>query len=233
MDTYISDYHDFTLDKQLSEVEGLTYQPWVGKDYFSSNHKTLIIAESVYDWDPGSQVSSKSLSSSSYARHVVRENGLFFSVENVWPEAISSRLFRNIKKTLFKSHSISNNDRLNLWTSVAFHEFVQRPMPDVNTRPTGNDYQLGARVLTQIVNLLNPSLCIYLGTDYQKLKHIQNEFNTAAEWITPKINGAQPKVIDINDNETSTKIVMIKHPSKFYSWSPWSELLGRYAPQLT
>lgn len=203
------------------QVPGLTYFPWVGSEYSSINNWSgiLIVAESVYDWDPGSSHSQTSLINAEFSRHVVYEHCLYFTCDGIK----NSPTWRNLERALFGYKQISNQDRIDLWTSVSVHQHVQRPMISIQERPTFDDYLHGAHILKEILTILKPEMCIYLGTDQLKTDSLLELTNFLHIANDEKINGAIPRKLLFKDdeNDTETPIIMLKHPSRFFSWEKW------------
>ena len=74
--------------------DDLRYVPWVGKDYRSSAIRILVVAESLYDWDQGSDTSKESLLKRNFVQQCVREMGLYFDMENPWKGSDKKKLYR-------------------------------------------------------------------------------------------------------------------------------------------
>jgi hypothetical protein len=208
-------------DIKFSKIQNIKYLPWVGRNALNNN-KTLVIGESVYNWEKEEgkrKIAYEKLDKNDFARVVAYEHG----IEN--PN--SKRIFaRNIEKTL--NNPINNQSERDLfWENLCFHELVQRPLENSKDRPNKSDYNIGADVLTEIIKILKPSKCIFLGTTWQKFnslkKSINNNFNTS-ETHYPKINNAAPKVLSID--ELNTKIYFIKHPSRAYNVDAWKDFIN-------
>ena len=114
-------------------------------------------------------------------------------------------MIRNIEKIFSKEKS-----NIEFWESVAFHEFVQRPMESLNHRPNNTDYLNGSEILSNLLKILKPKKCIFLGTSWYKFINIKNTLSNnylVEEKHFEKINNAHPKIIEIN--ELNLKIYFI------------------------
>ncbi|MBC6410252.1 MAG: hypothetical protein GDA42_07320 [Ekhidna sp.] len=81
---------------------------------------------------------------------------------------------RNIEYIL--TDNIENRkDRVHFWESIAFHELVQRPLTTKNERPKQSDYDIGAKVLSQIIEVVKPRICIFLGTTWSKYESLKSK----------------------------------------------------------
>lgn len=221
--TYLKDYSDFSMDEELVKIDNLKYLPWVGGKYWTQKKKFLIIAESVYDWDEGSAESAEAINNKYFARYVIREHGLYFTLAKPWPTVINSKMARNFERVYFGKKYISDEEKADLWCSVSFHELVQRPMKNVKQRPTKEDYIKGMDVLEGIFEVLKPSYVIFLGTDSIKQKYFQKKFGVVPQVGDFKINNAIPKTFTLPMHKL--KMLMIKHPSKYFSWHEWHNFL--------
>ena len=226
-----SEFLDTTQDGKFKAIPYLKYLPWVGLKYRASlpSERLLIVAESVYDSGNGSDAALKMLDDPCFARYVLKEQGLFFTLDQIWQGARVSKLLRGIERALLGKRWVTEPEQERLWTSISFHEFVQRHMKDRYTRPTKGDYQVGAKVLCSVIALLEPSVVLFLGTDWRKFQAIESECECKVQWHE-KINGSSPKIIEMKSDGRGTKIIMIRHPSKYFSWSKWHELTKKEMP---
>lgn len=128
---------------------------------------------------------------------------------------------------IYNKRDISDTEKEKFWSSIAFHEFVQRPMKNIEERPNITDFQMGAKVLIQIIDLLNIDICIFLGTDINKFNAVKEKIEFKLEgWEDNKINNANPKFLKIKELEhVKSIIVFIKHPSQMFSWDLWNKFI--------
>lgn len=211
------------LDKEFEKISDIQYLPWIGKNYLLQEDKVLIIGESVYNWENPEDVEKRQLAQerldkSDFARVVVYEHGIDNPNSN-------NKFARNIEKT-FGINVHDGKERLNFWKKISFHELVQRPMENVNNRPSIEDYKIGAEVLISIIKIIRPNKCVFLGTTWEKYKSLKNNLENNYSLIEShfeKVNNSKPKVISIE--QLNTKIYFIKHPSKFYSYNIWKDFI--------
>ena len=204
----------------------------MGKKYQSQEdkHKVLIVAESVYDWEPGKEDSREWLRRKDFARRVVRQHRLDFESER--PKI--SPTYKNLERAIYGRKDIEDKDVKDLWLSVSVHQYVQRPMKNKGERPSTDDYENGAPILKCILSILKPRLCIILGTDWKKVKPILREkFASSDEKRGYEIIGqSRPRVLNCMVDCRESKILMIQHPSHHFSWKEWyRQFLSKEAPQ--
>jgi hypothetical protein len=143
-----------------------------------------------------------------------------------WAGSATQPLYRGIERLLWSEKLVTNEQKLILWTSIAFHEFVQRPMENIKARPKREDLAAGSEILSKVIAILKPRLCVFLGTDSRKLAALEQRFvGVKARWSGRKINGAYPKTVSLDSVGMDCNIVMVKHPSARFSWNLWAEYL--------
>ena len=160
------------------------------------------------------------LSMSTFARFVAFNHGL----KSNNPK---HKFTRNLEKTIFGKNFKNNEEKINFWKMVSFHEFVQRPMRNRKERPSNEDYKIAATILLELINELKITKCIFSGTDWNKFSHIEQVIQSkSSKHFSEKLNGTHPKIISIN-NEINSKIYFIKHPSSFFSWQKWNLFISQ------
>lgn len=217
------DYLNTDFDNYFKKIEthGLKYYPWIGKNFMKTHDKILIVGESVYNWETAVEERKKAdsiLNKYDFARIVAFEHG----IESPIPKR---KFARNIEKVISGCSIIQKNKHAEFWQKISFHEFVQRPMINIQERPQKADYKLGASILVEIINQLQVKKCVFLGTQWDKYAAIEKEIEFGKSvHFGFKINNTLPKIIQIN-NDLKTKIYFIKHPSKFFSWDKWNDFI--------
>lgn len=217
MDFY-NEHITLEFDKAFSGLE-LTYLPWVGRNFVESHQKLMILAESVYDWKPGSDQSKTSLSNNKFVRNCVKEHGLNHTLSY---QMKTSPLYRNVERMLENQDQVSNGVREEIWESVAFHQYVQRPMSNRSERPNKNDYVTGASIIKELLNILNPDILLLLGSDYNKSRAIQDEVNGVFHTVDQKVGRYWGRRILFEHEGDRKMLIAVKHPSSHFSWSGWA-----------
>ncbi len=100
-----------------------------------------------------------------------------------------------------------------------------------SARPTKDDYQNAWQTFIEIHKILEPDICIFLGTksaDYfDKIMKTNNIDHQKVSW-KKKIGNSYPKIAKINNK---TKLIFIRHPSQYFSWKKWNEFLNSEIPE--
>ena len=145
-------YNEF--DDQLKRISGLTWLPWIGKNY--SVGSALILGESHY----------------CYGDHTLDdiENDCNETRSVIGDFAMLGRNAGNQYKTYepmetILKNTIVHNDCENVWQQIAYMNLVQRCMENNQDRPHWNNFLDGWFVVLQVINILRPGICVCFSTD--------------------------------------------------------------------
>ncbi|MBI3501741.1 MAG: hypothetical protein HY063_08095 [Bacteroidetes bacterium] len=219
---------DTNFDKQFKQIEKLTWLPWVGKDYsiLPTNRKLLLVAESNYDWHEEGSVDD--LADSNFTRWIINHDGIEGS-------DFYRRIMRNIEKALFNDNP-RKEQKIKLWESVGYYNIVQRYMETPNHRPTYDDFSIGWDTFFKIIGILQPEYCLFCGVtasnSFQAFE--KNSFNADNIQCLDKVDNVYPRIAKVTSKEGhTTKLVFIKHPSKYFSWESWAEFIEQQMGEYT
>lgn len=226
MKSNITNSFDLAFDSIVSN--GLCWYPWVGKNYQQNNEKILLVGESHYasnnEKDSTQQMCNVDhvADEINFTRFIIYENRILNE---------HSKTFDNINRALVGSN---NFDGKLLWNNLAFYNFVQRPMKTVDERPSWEDFVRGWRTFVNVVKILKPTTCIFIGNS------AANFFNEAMTALgvehtkvtgTKFINRAWAKKAEIIIDGKSIPIHSIRHAGRFFSWSTWNQYLEETLPE--
>lgn len=212
---------DKSFDNLFSNVKQLTWLPWVGDNYSSANRRILIVAESHYcnteDSIKRAEDIREMIKDRDYTREVVQE----CPIDQDW----FNSMFDNLHKTFFLNESFDSSA---FWESIAFYNFVQRPMDySIKERPNENDFYQGWSVFLSIIDILKPTDCIFVGvaaSDYfsQSMAMLGVDCSPI-EWLEGQ--GAYARRFSISRDWGTITPLCIKHTSKYYSYDYWHSFL--------
>jgi hypothetical protein len=217
--------YDISLDSQFDAIEGLTWKPWVGKDYLNSDNKVLLIGESHYGTN-GSAINLEQRPN--FTRDYINNRCLGnLSEENKQEH----KFFSNTIKVI--GNSESGELRQNIWFNAAFYNFVQRPLTDVKKRPQTKDFRLGWEVLEDVLDVVQPSYCIFLGvaaaSSFQK-KYLRSWKTKGVITKGKPDNNTYGRIMELEKNEKRVQSVFVRHPSSFFSWKKWHQFMKIHIP---
>jgi hypothetical protein len=215
---------DNSFDQILLNVSGLTWLPWVGKDFKKNSRRLLIVGESHYALGDNDEDFQK--------RFKVATDNKTFTRECIYESPVCgdwrNNTFDNIHRVLLRSNDF---DKEVLWEQVAFYNFIPRLMDyRVKERPTWGDFYSSWKTFIEIIKILKPTDCVFIGVS------ASNSFNQAMDelrleyepvkWLEG-IGTAYARVTTLNIDDNIIKLSFIQHASQMFSWSKWNSFLER------
>ena len=212
-----------SFDENFAKINALKWLPWVG-DQFSSlqyDNRLLIVGESHYH--DNSETSINNHNSPILTREVIDE----MAIDRCY---YGTKIFPNFHRAILGNDEF---DSLKFWNLVSFYNFIQRPMNTNKERPNYDDYYYGWKNFFEIIEILKPKTCIFIGTTAaNSLIHSVQDSNfksTEVIW-EDYISNAYAKTAIINQDNYSLNIIFIRHTSQMFSWPAWHEYLLKKIP---
>ena len=213
-------------DSELNNIPILSWLPWIGSEYFKNNNRLLIIGESQY---------AQGETAIAYKEDLTRVSGIDFTRNAVLQTQIQNHYkhpaLDNLLKALFGNGSI---DKEKLWKSIAFYNFVQRVMDyssfdsKKTEQPTITDFDEGWKVFVEVVKILKPTDCIFIGvsaaTPFERMMD-QLNIKRSNRIAHDKIGNTNPISASIEIDGYSTNISFIRHSSAYFSPEEWHPFL--------
>lgn len=212
---------DTSVDVFFENADGITWLPYVGKNYFNSDRKILIVGESHYvpiDEDADFYLDR------TWTRQFILKEGLQLKPWNISEK--KNNLIREVEKTVLGR---TEND---FWYDVSYFNLIQRLLPSIKgkDRPNYNDIVNGLLVFKEIFKKIEPEFVLFCGVE--AAKHFKaviedNDFRID-DYKNPKtmINRCYPRSFTLNYNNQSVNCFFIKHPSSGYSFEPWRDFIS-------
>ena len=162
--------------------------------------------------------------SPSFTREVIEE----LAIDRCYYE---TRIFPNLHKALFRNDDFNSSV---FWNLISFYNFIQRPMVSDKDRPTETDFYQGWISFIEVVRILKPKKCLFIGTsaaNYLEYAIKDSDYSTdGVEW-EDYISNAYAKSAIIKDNEgNETQLIFIRHTSQMFSWNKWNNYLQKKLP---
>ena len=208
------------LDGKLKEINKLKWLPFVGDLFLKvpNDKRMLIVGEShYYNNDIGS-----------FEKH--QENDFTRKVIETMAiprDYYKTNVFSGLHKAILENDEF---DAKKFWNLNSFYNFIQRPMNSTKKeRPTYNDFYNDWSVFFNVIEILEPKYCIFIGleasntlrdsiteTGYELLRLNKDE----------KISGAYPRnATIIGKKGEEINLFFLRHTSRYFSWSKWNEYL--------
>lgn len=216
--------YDTPFDSELSKIDNLFWFPWIGKNYSIENRKILIVAESHYVIEKTKEKTKEVIAKVSNREYQFTREMIY----DQWKNNMIDNLFRALVKT-------NEFEPSQVWDNVAFYNFIQRPMDyTIKERPTKKEFLEGWKTFVEIVKILEPDECLFVGVA------ASNQFNTAMDFLGFdydyvkwfKGQGAYARKHSITVNSKKIPITAIKHTSQYFSWPSWHTFLCKNNPRL-
>ena len=225
---------DLSKDNALDKIPSLTWLPWIGKNYFNSNKKLLIIGESHYSDGITEEAffhNQKLAYRNDFTRNTIYQTQI--------QKAYEHKPLKNLFTALFGSSAIDENK---VWSELAYYNFVQRSMNystsngEKNTeQPTIKDFDLGGETFIELVKILKPTDCIFIGVRAaEPFERMMDKLNIKRtdRVVHPEINNVSPRTASITMDGQPINLTFIKHTSAYFSPEAWSGFLGKYTDTL-
>jgi hypothetical protein len=213
--------------KRLRDENLLNWFPWVGINYpeLPVECKVLIIGESHYNSEV--EITDNSIEKYNYTRKIVGSLG-------VDANKSKSNFYKNTVRLMIGKDTMEKQERIAFWKNVCFYNFIQRPMADSKKRPTIEDLETGGKSLMDLITLLQPATCIFLGlaaADHLNEILLKSDYKIEKEIGKVKpIKKNHPRMGKIlNSDGQLIKLLFVKHPSKYFSPDSWNAFLNKNA----
>ena len=216
---------DKSYDKKfgnLKKTAGLTWLPWVGKEY--RNERILVIGESNYTdkgWTKTVDEDQR------YTRKVV-DHICFRRMHR------QSQTLPNIARMLNVFEGTKMDIVPMVWSRIAFVDVCQRCLEQVDKRrkrPTDADIVDGWRTIFALIKILKPRFLIFMG-------------KTAADFLSDEVKGMQVscpitcsrksdsrhKHAIIETGDMKIPMILLPHPSNGFSHNVWRKYLRETFP---
>tara|TARA_Y100001951_G_scaffold104157_1_gene114963 strand:- start:542 stop:1240 length:699 start_codon:yes stop_codon:yes gene_type:complete len=211
-----------SFDETLLRIKDINRLPWVGKNYKKQSYKTLILGESVYDWNPADSSSIGRISDSYNLRKLHKALAFDFNQ--------NARFIRNIERAIYSKRNPTNEEKAHLWNSVVYHNLVCRVLETNRHRPSYDDYYTGWKVFDKLTTVFDIDQVIVYGLESPKIIAFNSYYKDIG--ILPvqtsnlcKVGRTKPKKYIIEKDGKDINILFIRHPSAFFSWRKWSTVI--------
>lgn len=213
-------------DDNFKKIDGLNWLPWVGREYFGSGHRILIVGESHYL--TGSEKNLQEVSQQDFTRNVIQ-------TKCIDDKKKPQPTFDNLARCLFGDEIMEREKRMEVWKHLAFYNFVQCPMKTNKKRPKPKDMEIGWKVFAELIKILKPTHCIFIGfaaADSRHRKPYICKFPCSKE----KVGKYDARLFSAKIDEQNTcqccQCIAIKHTSQYFSWKSWRNFLKEKYPDM-
>ena len=200
----------------------------MGSNYFKNTNRLLIIGESQY---------AQGETETDFKEDLRRVKEIDFTRNAVLQTQIQNHYkhpaLDNLLKALLGNDSISKEK---LWKEIAFYNFVQRVMDyssfngKKTEQPTIADFDAGWKVFVEVVKILQPTDCIFIGVSAaMPFERMMDKLNIKrTDRVShDKIGNTNPISTTIVIDGYTTKISFVRHSSAYFSPEEWNPFLEK------
>lgn len=211
---------DLSYDAQFAGRQSLRWLPWVGKDYAQSAVKTMVLGESVYEWNPAKGSAAKLFAEPSGLRVLHRNCAMDFKRE--------AKYVRNIERAIFQVTRPKPEQKSRVWTSVVYHDLVLELLASRKHRPKPKQFNVGWREVFDLWGILGIEQCLVYGVQSS------NELKAACEALSLpctakklniKVGQCTPRFGAVTVNGKEVRLLFVRHPSLCFSWKKWGPII--------
>lgn len=210
---------EMKYDERFKSINGLKWLPWVGKNYDKTG--VLIVAESHYGGETEFEADGSDNTDEDFTREAfVKEHvkGKNWKMPNYLMRIICGGGF-----------SDKDEQRKEFWENVAFYNHVQKLMRlATRQRPSKEDFRNGWDVFSEVVKILKPDYCLFIGltASYSfNIKMKEKGLSYEPVFWMEKINRACPRRFSLTVDGHKTEIIGIRHTSGRISPNKWHDFL--------
>jgi hypothetical protein len=216
-------------DESFQQNVNLAWRPWVGTNYSrrESSRKLLIVGESHYFGEVTQERYVELLQS--HKEDVLHTRHAFD--EFMLKRQTRIKTYENIPRLLLGTDRF---DRDRFWRDTAFYNFIQVPMRK-NGRPSPDQFVHGWKVFADLVKLLQPSHCLFIGVSAaNSFNYVMNDlgFPEAKIQMTGKVGSTHGRAAKIHYDGNSTELMFVKHLGARMSPLAWNQHLRKMHPGL-
>ena len=217
------DYYSLSkkdYDSQFDKVKLLGRYPWIGRKYSETDCRILILGDSHYATDLNGEFSQKEYDNFCKDKNSTRAV-VNCVIKNVCEGDSTWKMFKNLIET-FTSYTL--NEVMDFWSKVAFYNFIQEPMKQINQVPSAKLRREGWECFSEVIDIIKPDFCLFIGirskNDIERIEELGGSYSIQNEESC--CNGVKPFWGSIKTKRgTNVRFRIIKHCSRFYSPTEW------------
>lgn len=219
------------FDSDIEQIQGLAWLPWVGSDWSTrpKERRLLVVGESHYASGKTDEEFARCFHDYNTNRYSTREVVSESFVDNDWETPTT----RNIPKLLFGDGVV---DRSRFWRHAGYYNFVQRAMngPE-HERPEVEDFKSGWSVCFQIIQILQPSICVFIGvtaSKYLEYGMLRAGLQMSTLELRGKVNKTHGRRASLDLGAGQVEMAFVRHAGSYFSWQGWNAYLQTEHPDL-
>lgn len=184
----------------------------------------MVVGESVYNWGEGFDTRYKQTDG---LRETHRRHALNYRRDSPY--------VRNIERAIYRASKPSEKQKRALWSTVAYHNLVLQPLMSIKKRPTYAQYLNGWHEFFELSHLMAVDQAIVYGLEPKKVDALVEAIRLRGasfkqSRLPAKVGRTRPRLVTIADDGRALKLLLIRHPSAFFSWRQWAPVIREHLP---
>lgn len=206
----------FFLQSILKTVimEKVNYLPWVGENYMAegfAGRRVLALGESHY-----------CAKASDSAPGITRDVILGLLDEDAEFEQYMNT-YTKFAKAMLGADTLTFEDKRRFWNSIAFYNYVQKPMPAARIAPSKEDFSASAESFFDVLEELRPEVVIVWGS--RLYNNLPRGGMQGDDLRAPDGRWVETWRYFLQDG-SAVHVLPIMHPSAAFSPEYWHEVLA-------
>lgn len=180
----------------------------------------MVVGESIYEWkDENRKIFKERYARKTGLRETHNNHALSFGR--------NSHYVRNLERAIFAASTPKDEQKLALWTSVAYHNLVLSPLSNIKQRPTHTQFVEGWSEVLDLCGLLSvEQLLIYGVGSRGALREVALEKGLSCRIREgSKVGRCTAHLGLIDTGNAQIRLLFIRHPSEFFSWKRWGHVI--------
>jgi len=220
----MEEYIDTSFDEVLSNIDDLTWLPWIGSNYKNHKRRLLIIGHSQYELGSNDEEYRNNFMSATEDKDDTRKRIYQYPISRWW----RNKIYDNIHRALLGTNDF---DKELFWKQVCFYNFIQRIIDyrsHIKEQPKPIEFYNSWKPFIDLIKILNPTDCIFIGVSAshgfnQAMEDLRINYSPIKE--LEKIGGTKARIASLKINENEINLSFIQHTSKMFSWRKWNIFL--------
>ncbi|WP_423200323.1 MULTISPECIES: hypothetical protein [unclassified Cupriavidus] len=118
---------------------------------------------------------------------------------------------------------------------MAYHNLVLQPLKSIKERPTYPQYLKGWQEFFDLSHLMAIDQAIVYGLEAKKVDALVEAIKLRGasfkqNRLPAKVGRTRPRLITISDDGRVLKLLFIRHPSAFFNWRQWAQVIREHFP---
>jgi hypothetical protein len=222
---------DKRFDAEFQKIIGLNTNslPWIGKGYYESTKKLLIVGESMY------LTEDVDITQYDFNRKLIEKDGMLQGqLYEEDPEKFISERHKKLERILSVNPEDEKAKRI-FWQKNAYYNLIQTPLKsrEKKDRPHYQFFLDGWNTFFQLINIIQPAYCLINGVEsfnhcYEKYSKDYG-FSIKEKIKLDKLGNTYPRRIILKKESSGIEIILlfIKHTSCPMSWENWNKLVTK------